>query len=63
MGDWGGVPFKPWASAFETKTATSMAATADRYNVKAVYAVGDNFYFDGIKNEYDKRFKVCTNQI
>lgn len=35
-----------------------MTKLAKEHNTQFQLALGDNFYFDGVKNSDDKRFKV-----
>lgn len=60
MADWGGLPFFPYYSPFEKATASGMASIASHYNSHAVFALGDNFYFDGVLDEHDPRFSVSV---
>jgi tartrate-resistant acid phosphatase type 5 len=59
LGDWGGLPVYPYVTPVETSVAKRMALLAETMNAQFVLALGDNFYFDGVKNVDDKRFKVC----
>ena len=58
MGDWGGVPFFPYYSPFEIITAKQMIETAAKQQTDFILALGDNFYYNGVVNEYDSRFMV-----
>lgn len=58
LGDWGGIPYRPYYTPFEYITAEQLMSYSNKNDVDSVLALGDNFYFDGVKNEYDKRFKV-----
>lgn len=49
----------PYVTPVETSVAKRMALLAETMNAQFVLALGDNFYFDGVKNVDDKRFKVC----
>ena len=58
MGDWGGLPFYPYRTFIESGTAKGMADLTSRYGTQFNLALGDNFYFDGVKSVNDDRFKV-----
>ncbi|CAD5111450.1 DgyrCDS759, partial [Dimorphilus gyrociliatus] len=56
LGDWGGLPFYPYKTYIETATAKRIGIVAETLNSKLLLALGDNFYFDGVKDINDKRF-------
>lgn len=58
LGDWGGLPNIPYHTAIEMGVAKQMSTVAKKFGPEAILALGDNFYFDGVKNSYDKRFEV-----
>ena len=58
LGDWGGLPTPPYRTAIEMGVAKQMSAVAKKYGPEAILALGDNFYFDGVKNADDQRFEV-----
>ena len=58
MGDWGGIPIPPYYSPFEKATAMAMMKYSQIENIDFLLALGDNFYENGVINEYDARFKV-----
>lgn len=58
MGDWGGLPTPPYTTPIEKGTAKSMAKLTTTYGTQFNLALGDNFYFDGVKSVDDPRFKV-----
>ena len=43
--------------------STEMTRLAKKYATKFQLALGDNFYFKGVTDVNDKRFKVCRSQI
>ncbi|XP_066912316.1 tartrate-resistant acid phosphatase type 5-like [Clytia hemisphaerica] len=63
LGDWGGIPIRPYTTDIEESTANQMSVTATQKNSKFVIALGDNFYFTGVKNEYDHRFNETYNDV
>ena len=58
IGDWGGLPDFPYRTPIEWAVGKQMGKLADKLNAQFVLALGDNFYFDGVKNIDDPRFKV-----
>jgi len=63
IGDWGGVPTPPYSTLFERSTADEMGKMADRFGPKYIFALGDNFYFTGVKNLEDPRFKATYESV
>ena len=57
FGDWGGQPTSPYTTKAEVEIAEQMGKTARQINSQFTLALGDNFYNEGVKNEYDSRFK------
>ena len=62
VGDWGGIPVYPYRTLVEQNIADYMAKQSAHLKTHFQVALGDNFYFLGIKDEYDKRFKVSSQQ-
>ena len=60
MGDWGGLPDFPYRTPVEKAVGDEMGKIADYLDIQFVLALGDNFYFDGIKDVDDPRFKVIN---
>lgn len=58
IGDWGGIPVFPFRTIIEQTTSKLMDQLAKSYNTLFQLAIGDNFYFTGVKDVDDKRFKV-----
>eukprot|EP01083_Nonionella_stella_P249454 862577_1 len=63
MGDWGGSPNKPYTTSDEVDTSKIMGEIGSNFNVDAAWGLGDNFYDDGVKNEYDKRFDETFESV
>lgn len=63
LGDWGGLPTSPYRTAIEKDVAQAMDTIAGERNTKFQLALGDNFYFDGVKDVDDKRFQVLNHVI
>ena len=58
MGDWGGLPNPPYYTPFEKATSKQIMRTSVKRGTDSVLALGDNFYYNGVNNEFDPRFKV-----
>eukprot|EP00486_Rosalina_sp_Unknown_P001182 CAMPEP_0201565028 /NCGR_PEP_ID=MMETSP0190_2-20130828/3849_1 /ASSEMBLY_ACC=CAM_ASM_000263 /TAXON_ID=37353 /ORGANISM="Rosalina sp." /LENGTH=140 /DNA_ID=CAMNT_0047981995 /DNA_START=45 /DNA_END=463 /DNA_ORIENTATION=+ len=63
MGDWGGSPSSPYTTPDEKDSAKIMGEVASTYSVDMAWGLGDNFYNDGVKNEYDSRFKETFEDV
>lgn len=59
VGDWGGVPNAPFYTARETANAKEIARTTQTLGTDFILSLGDNFYFSGVQDANDKRFRVC----
>ena len=58
VADWGGIPFRPYETLAEVAVAKSMGILGQKLNTSFQLALGDNFYFDGVKEADDTRFEV-----
>jgi len=58
IGDFGGLPAFPYKTAVEEAVAIQMGKYARNNTVDFVLTLGDNFYYDGVKNIKDPRFQV-----
>lgn len=63
IGDWGGLPVFPYRTIVEQTVSSQMAKFADHYQTQFQLALGDNFYFNGVKDVNDKRFKETFEQV
>ncbi|XP_029850269.2 tartrate-resistant acid phosphatase type 5-like [Ixodes scapularis] len=63
FGDWGGLPFYPYTTRIQRNLAKTMAAVAAIKNVDFVLSLGDNFYFKGVRNADDRRFKRTFEDV
>lgn len=48
----------PYKTPVEVKIANEMTRLVREYDTQFQLALGDNFYFTGVENVEDKRFKV-----
>ena len=58
IGDWGGLPTSPFTTEIEKAVSKQMAKFVVHNNITFVLALGDNFYYDGVKDVHDARFQV-----
>ncbi|CAL1531088.1 unnamed protein product [Lymnaea stagnalis] len=63
IGDMGGVDYAPYSTYYERSTAAEMGKIADLYSPQFVMELGDNFYYDGVKDVNDIRFKATFENV
>eukprot|EP00062_Callorhinchus_milii_P025910 gi/632987421/ref/XP_007910776.1/ PREDICTED: tartrate-resistant acid phosphatase type 5 [Callorhinchus milii] len=63
VGDWGGLPVSPYTTPVERTTAHQMGVAAETLGADFILSLGDNFYFDGIKDLTDRRFQETFEDI
>ncbi|XP_035511636.1 tartrate-resistant acid phosphatase type 5b [Morone saxatilis] len=63
LADWGGVPFPPYYTSHEEAVATEVDRLARTEGVDFVLSLGDHFYFSGVKNVEDPRFKHTFERV
>lgn len=63
VGDIGGLPVYPYYSYAQTKVARAMVHAARKQPLHFVMNVGDNFYFNGVKNIFDPRFEDSFENV
>lgn len=63
VGDWGGVPNAPFYTAREMANAKEIARTVQILGADFILSLGDNFYFTGVQDANDKRFRVCATGV
>ena len=62
VGDWGGLPFTPYETPSEVAVAKAMGKLGVQLNTSFQLALGDNFYFEGVKSPNDPRFDVSDSE-
>ncbi|XP_062460177.1 tartrate-resistant acid phosphatase type 5 [Pezoporus occidentalis] len=63
LGDWGGVPDPPFVTPREVATAAAMGRAASELGADFVLALGDNFYYEGVRDEWDPRFQDTFERV
>ncbi|XP_064293347.1 tartrate-resistant acid phosphatase type 5 isoform X2 [Phalacrocorax carbo] len=63
VGDWGGIPDPPFTTPREVATAAAMGRTATDLGANFVLALGDNFYYKGVQDEWDPRFQETFERV
>ncbi|XP_021560962.1 tartrate-resistant acid phosphatase type 5 [Mirounga angustirostris] len=63
LGDWGGVPNAPFYTARETANAKEIARTVQILGADFILSLGDNFYFTGVQDANDKRFRETFEDV
>ncbi len=58
VGDWGGLPVSPYDTPSEVAVADAMGKLGVKLNTTFQLALGDNFYYEGVRNVNDPRFQV-----
>lgn len=63
LGDWGGLPLSPYRTYIEQCVAESLDTVAWVYDTQFQVALGDNFYYEGVRDVHDKRFQVSFSVL
>ncbi|VDK73781.1 unnamed protein product [Litomosoides sigmodontis] len=63
VGDIGGLPVYPYTTYAQNLVAKSMSKIGDKENVQFTISTGDNIYFTGVKNEFDRRFQETFENV
>lgn len=58
VADWGGIPVPPYYTAHEQAVAAELDRLTRTEELDFVLSLGDHFYFYGVQNVEDLRFKV-----
>ncbi|VDK43991.1 unnamed protein product [Cylicostephanus goldi] len=63
VGDIGGLPIFPYYTYAQSKVGKVMENWAKKKDIHCVLNVGDNIYYNGVKNEHDSRFRVSASAL
>ncbi|XP_069007250.1 tartrate-resistant acid phosphatase type 5b isoform X2 [Embiotoca jacksoni] len=63
LADWGGVPVPPYYTAHEQAVAAEVDRLARTDGLDLVLSLGDHFYFSGVQDVDDPRFKTTFQQV
>ncbi|KAG8550535.1 hypothetical protein GDO81_024108 [Engystomops pustulosus] len=63
IGDWGGLPLPPYNTKQELMVAAELANTVAKWGADFIVSVGDNFYYDGVKDVKDYRFQKTFENV
>jgi tartrate-resistant acid phosphatase type 5 len=66
IGDWGGLDHFPYHTKEQMETADGMARVASEYESEFVLALGDNFYYAGLKGDTEEanmRFQETFEKV
>lgn len=63
LGDWGGVPVPPYHTLHTERVSAELESLVQEQGLDFILSVGDHFYFSGVKDEHDPRFKQTFEKV
>lgn len=63
LADWGGLPFPPYRTLHQTAVASELERLSADLGLDFILSLGDHFYFDGVRDVDDSRFKHTFESV
>lgn len=63
LADWGGLPLPPYRTLHQAAVAAELEQLSQSPGLDFILSLGDHFYFDGVKDVQDHRFKQTFESV